>query len=95
MNDFRIIQITTSSDTENGTTILGLGNDGNLYEYRYQTLQPVAIPNARWNTDAHRVESAPGETFFRTGWTPGWSPLPSGISRTLFHPDDPKRNTEE
>jgi hypothetical protein len=80
----KILQIASSSDTENGTMLYALADDGKVYFWR-----DTCKPREQQYTDPNK----PSE--FRQGWTEGWYPLAGGISRPTFHPNDPTRHEHE
>lgn len=78
----KILQIAASSDTENGTQLYGLADDGIVYFYRYECKGREV-----------QYHSKPNE--FYQGYTEGWFPMETVMSRPLFHPDDPRCQERE
>jgi hypothetical protein len=75
--EMKILQIASSSDTENGTVLYGLADDGRVYLYR----------------DAYagrevQYHSKPNE--YLLGYTEGWLPMATEMSTPVFHPNDPR-----
>lgn len=76
----KILQIAASSDTENGTLLYGLADDGKVYFYRE-------------NYAPRENQSVAG--MFYEGWTAGWHPMETCLSKPVFHKNDPKRHEHE